>query len=486
MAGSNGQSRLKQTSPTMQDIRDALTPENLAMLEVIAEEGSFAAAARKLGLVPSALTYRVRQIEDALDVLLFDRSARQATPTEAGAELLREGRRLLQDIDAVANRVRRVATGWEPQLTHVGRRRDLSAHHAGAGRGVLCHEPAHAPEAVRRHHERHARGADLGPGRPGHWRGRPGACDVAGLQQMPLGSLRFIYVVAPHHPLASMPEPIADAVLRGTGPIAVADSALRGGLTMGLLGGQDVFTVDSMQAKIQAQLRGLGGGFLPESMVRPYLEAGRLVERKVARPERLVSLHYAWGGPGLHGTGAGFAMVAGAAAKPHHTPGTAGKSPPFLIQNVQRRLRACRVVYKPYATSARKPLPCPKPPTHRPPPSAAKALPRHRATSPSSAQASQALPAHAPWCRPATRSGVRKKPRPAGAWPPATARSAALTTARSTSPCATRALQRACRPCPACASPGAPTPCACWTPRPRGGSGPAGRREARTGCGTPA
>jgi DNA-binding transcriptional LysR family regulator len=50
------------------------------MLQVIAEAGSFAAAARQLGLVPSALTYRVRQIEDALDVLLFDRSARQATP----------------------------------------------------------------------------------------------------------------------------------------------------------------------------------------------------------------------------------------------------------------------------------------------------------------------------------------------------------------------------------------------------------------------
>ena len=32
-------------------------------------------------------------------------------------ELLREGGRLLQDIDAVANRVRRVASGWETQLT---------------------------------------------------------------------------------------------------------------------------------------------------------------------------------------------------------------------------------------------------------------------------------------------------------------------------------------------------------------------------------
>ena len=97
----------------MQTARDVLTPDTLAMLQRIAETGSFAAAARALNLVPSALTYRVRQLEDALDVLLFDRSSRQAKPTEAGAELLREGARLLAEVDAVANRVKRVATGWE-------------------------------------------------------------------------------------------------------------------------------------------------------------------------------------------------------------------------------------------------------------------------------------------------------------------------------------------------------------------------------------
>ena len=101
----------------MQTARDALTPDALAMLQTVAKTGSFAAAARSLDLVPSALTYRVRQIEDALDVLLFDRSSRQARLTEAGAELLREGTRLLEEIDAVANRVQRVATGWEPQFT---------------------------------------------------------------------------------------------------------------------------------------------------------------------------------------------------------------------------------------------------------------------------------------------------------------------------------------------------------------------------------
>ena len=97
--------------------RTVLTPEALAMLQNIAASGSFAAAARDANMVPSALTYRVRQLEDALDVLLFDRSSRQARLTEAGAELLREGTRLLADIDAVANRVKRVATGWEPQFT---------------------------------------------------------------------------------------------------------------------------------------------------------------------------------------------------------------------------------------------------------------------------------------------------------------------------------------------------------------------------------
>ncbi|WP_313950898.1 LysR family transcriptional regulator, partial [Accumulibacter sp.] len=89
----------------MPTARDVLTPDALAMLQTIAKAGSFAAAARASHMVPSALTYRVRQIEDALDVLLFDRSSRQARLTEAGEELLREGARLLADIDAVANRI---------------------------------------------------------------------------------------------------------------------------------------------------------------------------------------------------------------------------------------------------------------------------------------------------------------------------------------------------------------------------------------------
>ena len=286
----------------MQDTRDALTPENLSMLQVIAEAGSFAAAARQMGLVPSALTYRVRQIEDALDVLLFDRSARQARPTEAGAELLREGARLLRDVDAVAHRVRRVATGWEPQLTLCVD--GVVSPHTMIELVEAFYALAPPTRLKLRNGIMSGTLEALTSGRADLAIGVSAAgTNVAGLQQAPLGDLLFIYVVAPHHPLATAPEPITDATLLDHRAVAVADSAQRGGMTMGLLGGQDVLTVDSMQAKVQVQLRGLGGGFLPEPMVRPYVEAGHLVERKVARPERSIRLHYAWGGPGFTAPG---------------------------------------------------------------------------------------------------------------------------------------------------------------------------------------
>ena len=96
--------------------RSPLTPELLEMVSLIARSGSFAAAARILGKVPSAVTYSIRQLEEQLDVLLFDRSSRQARLTPAGAELVQEGDRLLAELETVGQRIKRVATGWEPQL----------------------------------------------------------------------------------------------------------------------------------------------------------------------------------------------------------------------------------------------------------------------------------------------------------------------------------------------------------------------------------
>ena len=98
--------------------RDVLTPDALSMLQTISRLGSFAAAARDMGLVPSALSYRVRQMEDTLDVLLFNRSSRQARLTAAGQELISEGTRLLNDMDSIAHRIIRLRQACVPVPTN--------------------------------------------------------------------------------------------------------------------------------------------------------------------------------------------------------------------------------------------------------------------------------------------------------------------------------------------------------------------------------
>ena len=279
---------------TKSSVRDVLTPEALGLMDTVHRTGSMAAAARELGLVPSAVTYRIRQVEDALDVLLFDRSSRQAKLTEAGKELLREGNRVLNELDAIANRVKRVATGWEPQLT-------LAVDSVISRSTImeLCEAffALNPPTRLKLKEEAlsgtlqalTSGQADLAIGVALD----PGADST--LQSKMLGSIRFVYAVAPHHPLAKATKPITDSMMLAHRVVAVADSVQRGGgMTIGLLGGQDVFTVPGMLAKLDAQMRGLGAGFLPEYLARPHIDAGQLIEKKVSQKLRMTQLSYAW------------------------------------------------------------------------------------------------------------------------------------------------------------------------------------------------
>jgi molybdate transport repressor ModE-like protein len=288
----------------MTERRNALTPEALSMMDTIARSGSFAAAARELGKVPSALTYSVRQLEDALDVLLFDRRSGQAQLTAAGAELLDEGRRLLAEMDAVANRVRRVACGWETQLT-------VAAD--GVVSRLTLFELCEAFYVLRPDADR----PDAGPGTRlrlrtevlgGTWEALlSGEADLAigvgtdsvaappGITLQPLGEMDFVFAVAPHHPLAAYDGAIPDHELLRHRAVAVADSARRREpRSFNLLPGQEVFTVASVQDKVEAQLRCMGCGYLAEPLAREHIRAGRLVVKTVQRGPRRARLGYAW------------------------------------------------------------------------------------------------------------------------------------------------------------------------------------------------
>ena len=294
----------------MPDSHLALTPDALIMVDAIARTGSFAAAARELGKVPSALTYSVRQLEEALDVLLFDRSSRQARFTAAGEELLNEGRRLLAETAAVAQRVRRVASGWETQLS-VAVDDVISP--------LTLFELCEAFYALDPQGKAGAAGLTaMGNGGPGSrlrlrsevlagtWEALvSGQADLAigvgmqspppGVAMEPLGELQFVFAVAPQHPLAQAREPIGEVELLRYRAVAVADSAQRmSPITVNLLPGQDVFTVTSMAAKIEALLRGMGCGYIPEPMVREHLRSGLLVQRRTQRPSLSAPIGYAW------------------------------------------------------------------------------------------------------------------------------------------------------------------------------------------------
>ena len=277
-----------------QPVHNLLTPETLQMLQAIAREGSLAGASRALNLVPSAVTYRVRQLEEGLDVLLFDRSARKATLTAAGQELLAEAEHILPQLEAVAQRVKRVATGWEPKLV-------IAADGLILQRTLfeLCEAffALNPPTQIKIQREiltgtwdALAEGqADIALGLNAE------QAPLAGINTKPMGEVSFVFAVAPHHALAQAQEPLSETTLAQHRAVAVADSTRRGrSVSIGLLNGQSVLTVSDIQAKLDAQLLGLGSGFVPLNLAQPYIDEGKLIVKQTERAARVAKLSYAW------------------------------------------------------------------------------------------------------------------------------------------------------------------------------------------------
>ncbi len=270
--------------------------ESLRVLDAISRRGSFAAAAEALHRAPSSVTYAVQKLEEGLGVELFDRRGHRARLTPAGEALLADGRELLRLADGVARRVRRVACGWEAELR-------IAVEELVPQERILALCEAFyqvAPDTHLRLSTEILGGtwdalvsgrADLVIGAPGE--GPPGGGYIA----EPFGEVEFLFVVAPHHPLASAPEPLSAEAIRPHRAVAAADSSR--GLpprTVGLLPGQRVLTVPGLEAKLRAQRRGLGVGYLPRHLVAPDLASGRLLARSTEDDEgtRHQRLYFAW------------------------------------------------------------------------------------------------------------------------------------------------------------------------------------------------
>jgi DNA-binding transcriptional LysR family regulator len=105
----------------------------------------------------------------------------------------------------------------------------------------------------------------------------------------------MVFAVAPHHPLASAPEPISKKTIQQHRAIAVADSSRQmAPRTAELLSGQDVLTVPDMDAKVKAHCRGLGVGTIPRSIAEREQRNGRLVIKQTENERVKPTLSLAW------------------------------------------------------------------------------------------------------------------------------------------------------------------------------------------------
>ncbi len=94
---------------------------HLAALETVAETGSFAAAARRLGYTQSAISQQIATLERAAGMSLLDRPGgrRPVQVTEAGERLLRHSARATAAMRAAEADLRALAAG-EAGSIHVG------------------------------------------------------------------------------------------------------------------------------------------------------------------------------------------------------------------------------------------------------------------------------------------------------------------------------------------------------------------------------
>lgn len=256
--------------------------DQLKTLEAVGRHASVTAAAGELYRSPSTVSYAVRRLEEALGVTLLDRSGHHARLTPAGEVLVAEARTLLAQAEHVERRVRLVADGWEPRLTlAVG---DLVP--MGKVLDLVRRFLRTAPQTdVRISREVLSGGwdalvsarADLAIGVPED--GAP-AIPVA---MRPLSEVRFVFVVAPDHPLAACAEPLTAEQVAAQRAVAASDST-RGlpARTLRILAGQAILSVPDQFTKWEAIRRGLGVGFLPAGLVADDLARGRLVAPRLA------------------------------------------------------------------------------------------------------------------------------------------------------------------------------------------------------------
>ncbi|WP_020166690.1 MULTISPECIES: LysR family transcriptional regulator [Methylotenera] len=271
-----------------------ITLDALLILDAIDRLGSFAAAGNALHKVPSTISYTVSKLEQDLGVQVFVRLGPKVAITKAGSELLNEGRHLLKAAEDLEHRVRRVASGWETELT-IGMDSLFSPTALIADITEFCKVAdltrlRFAQETLSGTWEALMdRRVDLLIGAAGE--GPSGG----GYNTYEIGTVEFVFAVSPQHPLASVPHPLGKADFNQHLAISVSDSVRKmPPRTVGLLFGQNTLALPNMRSKYEFQIAGVGFGFLPEPLARNAIANGLLIEKQAEEPRQAEPFYLAW------------------------------------------------------------------------------------------------------------------------------------------------------------------------------------------------
>jgi len=266
----------------------AFTSDSVHLFLAVLDHGSFSAAARVLGRVPSAVSMAMGHLEAELDTPLFDRSGREPRPTAAARALEPQARLLAAQLQQLNAQALALTQGLEERLT-LAIAPELLAAHWNAPLAALAREfpllqvevlAAPQADALALLHSGRAQLALVFE--------RPSIDGREGFQEV--GTETLVAVIAPEHPVITAArsaatargEPPASALLREehlttTRQIVVASRDLAQ-TDPRFVFARHHWRTDNHLAALGLIEAGLGWGWQPRALVQPRIEAGRLME----------------------------------------------------------------------------------------------------------------------------------------------------------------------------------------------------------------
>ena len=247
--------------------------DQLRIFLAVAEEGSFGAAARKMGRAVSAISYGVAQMEAQLGVTLFEREgSRRPVLTEEGRGLLAEAKSVADGIDSLLAKTRGLHAGLESEVSLVV---DVMLPGEVTASVLRDFRMMFPNVALRLQVEAlGAVAACLLDGGADIAIGGPVLADHAELERQAIGSVELVPVAAPDHPLAR--SGIAPGESRRHLQLVLTDrSPLTEGREFSVLSPESWRLAD-LGAKHALLKEGIGWGNMPRHMVSADIAEGRL------------------------------------------------------------------------------------------------------------------------------------------------------------------------------------------------------------------